>query len=92
MTDHSEPITLAIFPDEMYAQMLVDALSDEGIMAQVAGGITGGFRAEAPGMVKVLVRATDAERAKSIFSDWEHGAKAVDWDNVDIRGDDDVES
>lgn len=84
MTDHSEPITLAVFPDEMYAQMLVDALSDQGIMAQVAGGVTGGFRAEAPGMVKVLVRATDAERAKSVFTDWEHESQAIDWDNVDV--------
>ncbi len=87
MTDHSEPITLAVFPDEMYAQMLVDALSDQGLMAQVSGGVTGGFRAEGPGMVKVLVRAVDAERAKSVFKEWEHEGKAVDWDNVDV-GDD----
>ena len=72
MTDHSEPITLANFPDEMAAQMLVDALTDEGVMAQVAGGITGGFRAEAPGMVQVLVRAADAERAREIYARWDH--------------------
>lgn len=92
MTDHSEPITLAFFPDEMYAQMLVNALSDEGIMAQVAGGLTGGFRAEAPGMVKVLVRAADAEQAKGVFSAWEHEDKAVEWDDVDLGKVDDAES
>mgnify|MGYP006218583951 CR=1 FL=1 len=84
MTDHSEPITLAAFPDEMYAQMLVDALSDQGIMAEVAGGITGGFRAEAPGMVKVLIRASDKQRAEAYFVEWEHEGKSIDWNNVDL--------
>jgi hypothetical protein len=84
MTDHSEPITLAAFPDEMYAQMLVDGLTDQGILAEVAGGITGGFRAEAPGMVKVLVRAADKERAEAYFAEWEHEGKSVDWNNVDV--------
>ena len=84
MTDHSEPITLAAFPDELYAQMLVDALSDQGIMAEVAGGITGGFRAEAPGMVKVLVRASDKQRAEAYLVEWEHEGKSIDWNNVDL--------
>jgi hypothetical protein len=84
MTDHSEPVTLTAFPDEMYAQMLVDALSDDGITSEVSGGVTGGFRAEAPGMVKVLVRAEDLERAKVFFAKWEHEGKSIDWDNVDV--------
>ena len=92
MNDKNEPVTLAFFPQELHAQMLADALQDEGIESEVSGGVTGGFRAEAPGMVKVLVRATDLARAKAIFQDWEHQGESVDWDEVDVgEMEDDVE-
>ena len=84
MSEPAKLATLAAFPQEYYAQMLVDGLSDEGIVAEVSGGITGGFRAEAPGMVKVLVKEVDLARAKSFFVAWEHESQSIDWDEVDV--------
>ena len=84
MTNESDPVTLTAFNDEVFAVMLVDALSEAGIEATSAGGITGGFRAEAPGMVKVLVHADDLERATVFFKEWEHQGESIDWDNVDL--------
>ena len=84
MSESDNLATLAAFPQEYYAQMLVDGLRDEGIEAEVSGGITGGFRAEAPGMVKVLVREDDLECAKSFFKAWEHESQSIDWDEVDV--------
>lgn len=84
MNDSTEPVTLAAFTDEIFAVMLVDALSEEGIDAEVAGGITGGFRAEAPGMVKVLVHAGDLKAATAFFTEWEHEGESIDWDEVDL--------
>ncbi len=84
MTNQSETVTLAAFNDEVFAVMLVDALSDAGIEARSAGGITGGFRAEAPGMVKVLVHADDLKKAQAFFIEWEHEGESINWDEVDL--------
>ena len=84
MTDSDETVTLAFFPNELHAQMLANALKDEGIEAVVAGGISGGFRAEAPGMVKILVHTSDLKVAKAFFNEWEHQGEAIDWNEVDV--------
>ena len=84
MTDPKEPITLAFFPQELHAQLLADALQEAGIEAEVSGGVTGGFRAEAPGMVKVLIHAEDKDKATAVFEEWEHQGEAIDWDQVDV--------
>lgn len=84
MTDSNATVTLAMFPTELLAQMLASALGEAGITAVVAGGTTGGFRAEAPGMVKVLVAAADIERARAVFKEWEHAGQSIDWDQVDV--------
>lgn len=84
MTESSEPTTLAVFPDELHAQLLMAALQDQGIDAMVSGGVTGGYRAEAPGMVRVLVHSGDIQAAKKIFDEWEHQGEAIDWDDVDL--------
>ena len=84
MPESTKPVTLAFFPQEYYAQLLANGLSDEGIKAEVSGGITGGFRADAPGMVKVLVDERDLEKAKAFFADWDHENQSIDWDEVDV--------
>ena len=84
MTDENAPVTLCAFPQELYAQLLVDALSDHGITSEMSGGMTAGFRAEAPGMVKVLVNPSDLEAARAFFTEWEHEGRSIDWDSVDL--------
>ena len=50
-----QPVLLAEFPTEALAAIFIAMLREEGIEAVMTGGIRVGFRAEAPGMVRVLV-------------------------------------
>jgi hypothetical protein len=69
---------------EYEATAIVSALEAEGIRAQTVGGLTAGFRAEAPGGVSVVVLENDLPRAKQILADLrEHGA-GIDWSQVDV--------
>jgi hypothetical protein len=47
--------------------MIVAALGEHGIQARSVGGLTSGFRAEAPGVVEVLVRHIDFEQAQAVL-------------------------
>ena len=66
---HEEDATvlLAVVPSELEASLIVAALEGDGIVAQASGGMASGFRAEAPGGVRILVRASDRERALEIL-------------------------
>ena len=92
MSDDNAPVTLCAFPEELYAQLLVDCLADQGIKAEMSGGMTAGYRAEAPGMVRVLVRPDELEAARAAFKDWEHQGRSIDWDEVDLGEFEDGES
>lgn len=77
-------VTLAFFPTEVEATMIADELKREGIQAEPAGILTAGFRAEAPGRVKVLVHLSDFEKAKSLLDEYIHSRDQIDWSQVDI--------
>lgn len=62
-------VTVAERSTEVAAKILVTVLADEGIKAVATGGWTAGFRAEAPGVVRVQTLENDAERAKKIISE-----------------------
>ncbi len=62
-------VTVAERSTEVAAKILVTVLADEGIKAVATGGWTAGFRAEAPGVVRVQTLENDAERAKQIISE-----------------------
>ncbi len=64
----SEPVVVAQPASEVEAAILRGALEAEGIPAWVVGGLTSGFRAEAPGRARLMVRASDAERAREILA------------------------
>ncbi len=68
-SDNESLVTVAERADEMSATILVSVLEDAGIKAVATGGFTSGFRAEAPGMVKVQTFEKDAERAKQVISE-----------------------
>lgn len=59
------PVTLVSVPDELEAAMIVSALAAHGIDASTTGSFTAGFRAEAPGEVQILVRASELEKAQT---------------------------
>ena len=66
--DQANLVTVAKRQCEASASVLVSVLQDEGIRAIATGGYTAGFRAEAPGVVRVLTFEADAERAREIIS------------------------
>ena len=69
--DQANLVTVAKRQCEASASVLVSVLQDEGIRAVATGGYTAGFRAEAPGVVRVLTFEADAERARDIISEIE---------------------
>ncbi|MEM1445370.1 MAG: DUF2007 domain-containing protein [Planctomycetota bacterium] len=82
--DPSEPVTLCMLNSEVQASMLVAELNAAGIFAVASGGLTAGFRAEAPGRVKVLVPAERYEEAQTLYAEWIAGVEEIDWDQVDL--------
>lgn len=77
-------VTLAFFPTEVEATMIADELNREGIQAEPAGILTAGFRAEAPGRVKVLVHQGDLQKAKALLDEYINSRDEIDWSQVDI--------
>jgi hypothetical protein len=57
-------------PSEIEAAAIISVLSERGIEATATGGLTAGFKAEAPGAVNVLVANADAERAKLVLDEF----------------------
>lgn len=66
----SPPIVIAEFPHEFTATLAKQALEAAGIPCQMTGIHTAGFRAEAPGMVRVLVPASREAEARAIMEDF----------------------
>ncbi len=70
---------------EIEAASIVSALRNEGVAAESSGGITGGFRAEAPAAIWVLVDESDAARAREIIESLRASAAEIDWSKVDVN-------
>ncbi len=68
-TSGGDPVVVAQFPAELEAGFAASKLRDAGIECRTIGGHTAGFRAEAPGMVSLMVHARDAERAGELLAD-----------------------
>jgi hypothetical protein len=85
MEEHDANIvTLAFFTTEVEATMIADELKRDGIQAEAAGILTAGFRAEAPGRVKVLVHAEDLEKARALLDEYINSRENIDWSQVDL--------
>ena len=65
---HGEPVVVAEYPTEFEATIVKNQLVEAGIPAEVSGGTIGGFRAEAPGLVQVIVAAGTEERAREVIA------------------------
>jgi len=66
------------------AAAIVTALAEHGIEAFAVGGYTSGFRAEAPGEVRVVVKHVDADRARQTLAEIGQEPGEVDWSKVDV--------
>lgn len=67
--DPNVPVMVGEFRTELEASFVVQKLEDHGVRAWTTGELTAGMRAEAPGWVRVLVRASDADRAREALGD-----------------------
>lgn len=61
------PVVIAECQSEVHAAILRAALAAEEIPAWIEGALTAGFRAEAPGRCRLLVRADDAAKARAVL-------------------------
>ena len=82
--DPQNPVELTSVPNEIEAAAVVAALRSWGIEAVTTGSFTAGFRAEAPGVVHVLVKQEDFDRAQEAFAAIEAEEEPVDWSSVDV--------
>ncbi len=64
MTDANEIVVLMTAGNEAEAAMIIARLDADNIKASTVGGLTSGFRAEAPGSIQIPVHKADLERAK----------------------------
>jgi hypothetical protein len=77
-SDSTHVEVLGAFENEMQASVIVEALASRGIRAQMVGGFTAGFRAEAPGFVKVLVDAGELAAAREVLAECSSEAGEID--------------
>jgi hypothetical protein len=80
----SSPGLLLSVATEAEAASIVTALAEYGIEALTTGGVTAGFKAEAPGSVQILVRSADLEQAQQALAEIEKEEGDVDWSKVDV--------
>jgi len=66
--DPDATVVIARYCDELSAILLASDLESHGIKATVIGGLTAQLRVEAPGLVSVLVRQGDLERARELMT------------------------
>jgi hypothetical protein len=94
MADPNDLVVLRRVPDELSALLLVGDLESQGIPATVIGGLTAQLRAEAPGLVSVMVRRGDLARAEELLAEneppegWEDEAEAAAREDEDEPADD----
>ncbi len=82
--DNSETIVLAVVPTELEAELILEALEERSIRAEAAGQLTAGYKAEAPGGVRILVRREDAARGLQAMQVFQTERSHLDWSQVDI--------
>ena len=68
-SDPDELVELNRVSNEAEAAIIVNALADVGIRALATGGFTSGFKAEAPGDVKIVVRRGDLQGARTALDE-----------------------
>ncbi|MHB0956562.1 MAG: hypothetical protein ACYC0X_09850 [Pirellulaceae bacterium] len=69
ISDRDTLATLAIVGNELEAQLLVNLLEEHGIVSTATGGFTSQFRAEAPGVVRVMVKQDSLAAAQAVLAE-----------------------
>ena len=84
MTEESRTSIVAQLTNEWHANILADVLRDQGINAEVSGALTSQFRAEAPGLVRVIVPEEQYKTAMAALVEHQKEASEIDWSQVDV--------
>lgn len=79
----SPPVVIYSAAHEGEASIVVNSLANAGIQSTTHGEFSAGFRAEAPGDVKIFVNPEDVDAAKVVLEDIKTDEE-IDWDNVDV--------
>tara|TARA_R110002124_G_scaffold63470_2_gene173920 strand:- start:6623 stop:6883 length:261 start_codon:yes stop_codon:yes gene_type:complete len=66
---HDKLVTVTTAANELEGELIVALLKEHGIKATSTGGLTAQFRAEAPGVVEVLVMQDQLAAANSIIAE-----------------------
>ncbi len=82
--NNSGPAVLASFANEFKAEIVANALRERGIEVTTSGDFVSGFKAEAPGDVRVLVKEEELERARSLLVEVRKELAQIDWSDVDV--------
>ncbi len=82
--DGENVVRLISVPTEMEAGIIVGALEEHEIRAAMAGVTTANFRAEAPGLVDILIAGHDLTRATQVLQTLHAEQGDVDWSQVDV--------
>ncbi len=82
--DGENVVRLISVHTEMEAGIIVGALEEHEIRAAMAGVTTANFRAEAPGLVDILIAEHDLSRATQVLETLQTEQGAVDWSQVDV--------
>lgn len=69
--DHPEPVTVGQYPTEIQATFAANMLREAGIRCELLGGASSGFKAEAPGYVRLLVSANDEAKARALLEEFD---------------------
>jgi hypothetical protein len=83
-SDPNRPEILLAVSTEVEASAIVTALAEYDIEAITVGGYTSGFKAEAPGLVAIVVRLADFDRAKNALAEIHEQQGDIDWSKVDV--------
>jgi len=74
-SDPNSPTVVYSADNAIEAGAIVTALEAEGIETTTTGSYTSGFQAEAPGPVQVVVRQSQADKARNVIERLEQEAE-----------------
>ena len=74
----------AQFPGEVGASIIANALEAEGVTSALTGVNTASYFTGVPGLVGVMVRREDVERAQQILDELRNSESTTDWENLDV--------
>ncbi len=79
-----DTVVLVNASSEWEASFIAEALTERNINAQASGGLTAGFRAEAPGLARVIVPRAQLEQAKQRLAEIRRETTSIDWSQIDV--------